>query len=465
MLPGNRGTTGSFNNRSTNTNFWASGASGWNRNLNYSNATVNRNTNSAANGFSVRCLKDCFILRAFNGRRFYSDMENSRRMEMACDLFRAYYDARKNKGRSFSALSFGMDYETKLFDLLDDIIGGRYAISPSICFVCSKPLKREIFAANFRDRIVHHFIYNYINPVFERLFINDAYSCRRGKGTSYGIRRLDHFIRSCSGNYKKDCYILKLDIRGYFMSINKHILYQKVEKALSRFRGKVRFDMSLVLSLIRHIIFHDSIKGCILKGKKEDWRGMPRSKSLFFTGKGRGLPIGNLTSQLFGNVYLNDFDHFVKHKLGYSYYGRYVDDVVIVHRSKEYLKSMIPAIREYLKKELLLDVHPQKTYLQHFSNGAGFLGVFIRPHRIYVGKRIKSSFYKKTNHWNRIALNSSFSEDDMGGFLSSENSYLGILKHYDTYRLRKKMVGQILSPYLRECFYFSEDYGKASKRR
>src|SRR3989344_410607 len=126
------------------------------------------------------------------------------------DLFQAYYDARKNKRRTINALSFEIDYETKLFELYEEIKNEKYEISPSICFICFKPVKREIFAADFRDRIIHHLIYNYINPYFERLFLNDIYSCRAGKGTSYGIKRLDHFNRSCSENYKKDCYILKL---------------------------------------------------------------------------------------------------------------------------------------------------------------------------------------------------------------------------------------------------------------
>jgi len=111
-----------------------------------------------------------------------------------------------------------MNYEQKLLDLGRELVNGTYKISPSICFISFKPLQREIFAADFRDRIVHHLIYNYISPIFERSFINDSYSCRLGRGTSYGIKRLNHFIRSCSENYKKDCYILKLDIKGYFMS-------------------------------------------------------------------------------------------------------------------------------------------------------------------------------------------------------------------------------------------------------
>jgi hypothetical protein len=388
-------------------------------------------------------------------------MENSGNQKVMCDLFRAYYDARKNKGLAFSVLSFERNYETRLFELYEEIINERYIISPSICFISFKPLKREIFAANFRDRIVHHFIYNYISPIFERLFINDNYSCRIGRGTSYGIKRLNHFIRSCSNNYKKDCYILKLDIKGYFMAIDHHVLYRKVEKTLNRFRETEDFNTDLVLRLIRQVIFHDSTIDCLLKGKKEDWQGLPKTKSLFFAGKDKGLPIGNLTSQLFGNVYLNDFDHFVKYELNCNYYGRYVDDIVIVHQDKEYLKSIIPLLRDYLKDNLSLELHPKKIYLQHYSKGVRFLGAVIKPYRIYIGNQTKKSFCKKTEYWNEFLIeNHNMSKKDLDMFLSSENSYLGIIKRYSTYRLRKKIMTQKLSLNFLNYVCFSDEYNK-----
>ena len=388
-------------------------------------------------------------------------MENADNMKIMHDLFRAYYDARKNKWQSFSVLSFDMNYERELFKLYEDIIKGKYVISSSICFVCFKPLKREIFAANFRDRIVHHFIYNYINPIFERLFINDNYSCRVGRGTSFGIKRLNHFIRSCSNNYKDDCYILKLDIKGYFMAIDRQILYQKVEKTINRFREKEEFDINMTLCLIRQVIFNDSTKNCLLKGKKEDWQGLPKTKSLFFAGKNKGLPIGNLTSQLFGNIYLNDFDHFMKYKLGCKYYGRYVDDIIIIHKDKEYLKSIIPIMRDYLKDSLFLELHPRKIYLQHFSKGVRFLGVFLKPYRIYIGDQTKSSFYKKTKCWNKFLINNHvIDKKALEKFISSENSYLGIFKHYNTYHLRRGIMEKRLLPDFFKYVSLSRDYDK-----
>ena len=377
------------------------------------------------------------------------------------DLFRAYYDARKNKRSTINALLFELNYEAKLLELHEEIKNRKYKISRSICFISFHPIQREIFAADFRDRVIHHLVYNYIVSYFERIFINDSYSCRIGKGTSYGVKRVDHFIRSCSKNYTRDCFILKLDISGYFMSMDRSILYQKVEKVLSRFRNTVNFDVDLILHLIRKIVFHDPTKNCTVKGSKNDWKNLPKSKSLFYAEKNKGFPIGNLTSQLFGNIYLNDFDHFICHKLGTKYYGRYVDDFVIVHHNKKYLKSIVPVLNQYLQDSLFLKLHPKKIYLQHFSKGVVFLGRIIKPHRIYISSRTKNGFYKKIQYWNNfISKNKKIDEENLKLFISCMNSYLGMLNHYDTYKLRKKILTQNLSAYFWNYVYVSGNYSK-----
>ncbi len=382
------------------------------------------------------------------------------------DLFQAYYSARKGKRNTKSSLAFEIDYERKLFELYQEIISGKYKIRPSFCFISFKPIQREVFAADFRDRIVHHLIYNYISPFFERLFINDSYSCRVGRGTSYGVKRLDHFIRSCSSNYSRDCYVLKLDIKGYFMNIDHTVLFQKVEKTVNRFREEAGFDVDLVLRLIHQAVFHNHIKDCRLKGTREDWIGLPKSKSLFYAEKNRGMPIGNLTSQLFSNVYLNDFDHFVKHKLGCKYYGRYVDDFVIVHQDKEYLKFIVPILRKYLQDKLFLEIHPKKIYLQHYFRGVDFLGVIIKSHRIYIRNQTKGNFYKKIEYWNDFLEEGrhEFSKQAQGQFLACMNSYLGAMVHYNTYKLRKKVLTKDLSSHFDDYICISSDYDKLSAK-
>ncbi len=226
------------------------------------------------------------------------------------------------------------------------------------------------------------------------------------------------------------------------MSIDRSILYQKIEKTLQRFRA-VNFDTGLVLWLIRKVIFNDPTKNCAIRGSKENWQGLPENKSLFYAGKNKGLPIGNLTSQLFGNVYLNDFDHFVKHSLGVRYYGRYVDDIVIArqdHQDKKYLKSIIPLLREYLQHKLFLELHPNKIYFQHYSKGVKYLGVVIKPYRIYIANRTKGNFYRTITKVNDVFKNENINKQKLSKILASTNSYLGLMSHYKTYNLRKKLL-------------------------
>ena len=372
----------------------------------------------------------------------FSEIE---RDKITLDLFQAYFDARKNKRNTINALAFEKYLEANLFSLANEIIERNYIPKPSICFIVDKPVKREIFAADFRDRVIHHFIYNYISPIFEKTFINDSYSCRKGKGTHYGIKRIDHFIRSCSQNYTKNCYILKLDIKGYFMAMNKTLLFEKIKKELVKQKHKIDFDLPLVLYLIEKTMYNDPKENCKIKGKKTDWVGLPESKSLFFAKKDCGLPIGNLTSQLFGNIYMNELDHWIKKELGINYYGRYVDDFVLVHNDKEYLKSLIPILSNFLLSALKLTLHPRKIYLQHYSKGVQYLGAIIKPHRIYIASRTKGNFYNAIEKQNKIARNHKPTKKEQQAFLSSINSYLGIIKHYKTYKHRKQMIFKNLS--------------------
>jgi len=369
--------------------------------------------------------------------------------QLLIDLFRAYFDAKKNKGKTANALAFAVSYEKNIIELFNDIINYKYQIRPSICFIVNNPVKREIFAADFRDRIVHHLLFNYLNPLFERNFIKDSYSCRKGKGTFYGISRVDHFIRSCSLNYQRDCWIMKLDIKGYFMSIDRNILYKKIEKKISSFKN-VSFDKNLILYLIRLVVFNNPTNGCRFRSQPQDWVGLPKSKSLFYADKNKGLPIGNLTSQLCANIYLNQFDHFIKEKIGFKYYGRYVDDMVFVHEDKDFLKNSIPKVKHYLKNNLGLILHPRKIYLQKSNIGVSFLGVFIKPRRIYTGRRTKNNFIKNLYE---IKRKKEVKEEDV----SIINSYLGMMIHFDTYKLRRKITSCFSST---NGLFVASDFGK-----
>jgi hypothetical protein len=391
---------------------------------------------------------------------FQKGIQVDKNKKLLVDLYQAYFDARSNKRNTINQLQFEINYESNLIQLVQEINERKYQLKPSICFIINDPVQREIFAADFRDRVVHHLIYNYISPIFERVFINDAYSCRKGKGTSYGINRLQYFILSCSENYTKDCYVLKLDIKGYFMAINKQILFEKVEITLEKFRYKTKekettwneaFDYETLMYLIEKVLFNNPKDGCTVKGKKTDWNGLPPSKSLFQSPAGCGLPIGNLTSQLFSNIFLNEFDRHIKCELKCKYYGRYVDDFVIVHNDREYLKSLIPILTNFLLINLQLVLHPKKIYLQNINKGVKFLGTIIKPHRTYIGNRTKGNLYKTIKQWNKIAENQPNNEleyEQLQQFISTINSYLGCMKHYDTYKLRKEIICKNLSTHL-----------------
>ena len=369
------------------------------------------------------------------------------------DLFEAYADCRTNKRNTINALSFELDYEHELVALCDEINNGTYQLGRSIAFVIDKPVKREIFAADFRDRVVHHLIINKLNPLFEKEFIYDSYACRKGRGVHFGIQRLDRFIRRCSRNYTEDCYVLKMDIQGFFMAINRRILWSMLRDFITiNYR---QADKDLLLVLCHKMLANNSTKNCFIKGSRKNWDDLPPNKSLFHSAPMCGLPIGNLTSQIFANMYLNLFDHYIKHDLNLRYYGRYTDDFVIVHQSREYLAALIPQIAGFLKLNLGLTLHPRKIYLQHYSKGVPFLGVIIKPNHITAGKRTKGNFYDAIIKHNAVASERKPSKEEQAAFLCSMNSYLGIMKHYNTYGLRKRMLIKHLSAWWWNLVYFS----------
>ncbi|MEI7489090.1 MAG: reverse transcriptase/maturase family protein, partial [Chryseobacterium sp.] len=311
--------------------------------------------------------------------------------ELKYNLFNAYYEARRNKRNTHNQIKFEINYEEKLWELYDDLQNGNYKVGKSIAFVIDEPVKREIFAADFRDRIIHHLLFHYINPILEPQFIDDSYSCRRGKGTLMGIQRAYKHMKLASCNFTKTAYILKLDIQGYFMSINKDKLIEKLRamipedtflqsrKIQTNGNANEDLDFNSMFTLLERIIKNDPVSGCSIKGSYSDWEALPDSKSLFRAKPNCGLPIGNLTSQLFSNVYLNTFDHYVKEFLEIEAYGRYVDDFYIFHHSKEDLQNILVKCKRFLAKEGLM-LHPKKIYLQHYSKGFQFLGAYIKPH-------------------------------------------------------------------------------------
>lgn len=358
--------------------------------------------------------------------------------QLLVDLHTAYLDARRHK----RSRKYQLEFESNLFQNLESIANQlftrTYSPRPSECFIIEDPKKREVFAAEFRDRIVHHLYYNYTHAMFERTFIADTYSCIRGRGTHYGISRLESHIRQESLNYTEKVYILKMDISGYFMHINRLFLLDICRQTLAKMRFRPiskydtetwndRIDFDFVLYLSEVIIMLDPTRGCVMRGRKADWNNLDYNKSLFHSPQGCGLPIGNLTSQLFSNIYLSVFDNYMKRTLKCRRYGRYVDDFYVVSNSKERLHKIIPLAASFLSIRLGLGINQGKTIIRDSFSGVEFLGAYLKPHRRYVSNRSLSRILRK--------IPSVLASTDPAQI----NSYLGILSHYNAYRITKRL--------------------------
>ena len=347
------------------------------------------------------------------------------REQLLADLHQAYRDARRHKGRKPYVRQFEARLEQNLSALCDELYGRTYKALPSTCFLISDPKLREVFAADFRDRIVHHLYYNYTHELFERTFIQDSYSCIKGRGTHYGIDRLEQHIRRESQNWQLPCWVLKMDICGYFMHINRRRLLSITLGLLHRMADRFpHLDMELLTFLSREIILLDPTCDCRIKGRSSDWRALPRDNSLFHSPEGCGLPIGNLTSQLFSNVYLGRLDDYMKRHLRCHRYGRYVDDFYVVGSDRDWLRSLIPQVRQFLLSELGLSLHEGKVQLFSVQRGVEFLGAFLKPHRRYVSTATLRRVLRKLPE---LAL-----ETDPERLRSRRASLRGVLGHFRT---------------------------------
>lgn len=356
------------------------------------------------------------------------------------DLYGAFVSAKIHKGQKSYVAKFQKHLDVNLRRLCDDLWYRRYKPEPSSCFIVERPKKREVFAAQFPDRVVHHLYYNYTHKLFERTFVEDCYSCIPGRGTHYGIERLKMHIRQCSNGYQKPCYVLKLDKRGYFMHIDRQrlvdIASDSILKMASRRADDIGrtwadvVDIDFLLWLTREIALLNPKENCRIAGSIDDWQGLDRAKSLFYTMDGRGLPIGNLTSQLFSNVYLNTFDQFMKRTMGCRHFGRYVDDSFVVGNDKEWLRSLVEPAEKFLQERLGLELNNGKLQILNAYHGVEFLGAYIRPKTTYISNE---SLHRMVQKVNAMDMN------DREAVFRSVNSFLGILCHFDSFNIRSQL--------------------------
>lgn len=258
------------------------------------------------------------------------------------NLILAWRKARKHKTKKDYVIEFESDLRNNLFKLHKELAEQTYLPKSLKTFILRDPKTRKISKSAFRDRIVHHTIVNIIEPLFDKSFIYDSCANRVGKGNLFALKRFDRFKRKVSQNGTRGCFVFKADIKHYFQEVNHEVLLKIIARKISDEK---------VINLITKILNNfDSKKDKI------------------------GMPLGNLTSQFFANVYLNELDYVIKHKLKIKYYLRYVDDFVVLHESKNQLESWKERIDEFLRQELKIELHPQKSRIIPLSQGADFVG-------------------------------------------------------------------------------------------
>jgi retron-type reverse transcriptase len=373
------------------------------------------------------------------------------------NLYRAYEDCRRTKRNTSEALRFEMQAEENLFQLHRELTERTFRPSTSTCFVTRSPKLREIFAADFRDRITHHLLVRYLESIWEPVFVYDSYASRPGKGIHLAVQRLQRFTRKVTHNGSQSAWYVQLDIKNFFMRINKQILFALIRS---------RCDNEDILWLAETLIFHDPTENYRLKSSKALLRQLPRQKSLFGTEKACGLPIGNLTSQFFANVYLNSLDQFIKHTLKCRFYMRYVDDLVLLHAHKAQLLEWQRQIERYLYAQLELTLNTGRTKLRPITNGIDFLGYIVRPKYVLCRNRVVNNlkaklreFEQKLIHVQNGIKTIRYDHEVIENLFASLNSYLGHFKHANSFTLKQ----HLFETYRWLKHYFNDKDGKLKR--
>ncbi len=305
------------------------------------------------------------------------------------NLLIAWKEFLKGKRSKPDVQEFGLNLFDNILLLHQELANGSYVHGQYYRFTISDPKPRIIHKAEVRDRLLHHAIHRVLYPFFEKTFIADSFSCRVEKGTHRAMKRFRSFAYQVSKNHTRTCWVLKCDIKKFFDSIDHSVLLGILESYIPDRR---------TIALLKNII------------------------SSFSVAPGKGLPLGNLTSQLFANVYMNQFDQFMKHTLKARHYIRYADDFAVLSREKALLEELIPEIGDFLDKRLKLMLHPDKVFIKTFASGVDFLGWVHFPDHRLLRTTTKRRMLK------RLAENPSN---------EARQSYLGLLKHGNTIKIRK----------------------------
>ncbi len=314
------------------------------------------------------------------------------------NLYFAFWKARKGKNGKAEVRRFRKNIHEEILSLRHDLMSGNIGVGDYHYFEIHDPKQRQICAASFRERVLHHAIINICGPCFEKFLIFDTYACIKGKGSHKAVERAQYFSR-------RNKFYLKLDISKYFHSIDQAMLIKLFER-----------------------IFKDKRLLCLLKRVVVSFESAP----------GKGIPIGNLTSQYFANYYLGHLDHFIKEQLCVKPYVRYMDDFIVWGNEKRLLKEYFGSIKQFLTDNLLLDIKESKC-LNYTSKGVGFLGYRIFPDRIMLAKRSRSRFINKFRNYEQLYLSGKWSEDEL---VSHMLPLVAFTKHADAKSFRKNVLNR-----------------------
>lgn len=343
-------------------------------------------------------------------------------------LWQAHEICMVNKKSTTNAVLFRIQDKEEIESLYESISSGTYYPGTSIAFITEN---REVFAANYKDRVVHTWASERMVPLLEQQLIPNTFNCRKGKGVLAAIASLREQIRILSNNYTKRVWIMIYDLSGFFMNIDREKAARRLCRFIEdRYTGE---DKETLLWITRTIITHAPEKDCVRMGDIHAWDSLPERKSLFYH---PGLPIGNLPSQLDANLELDIVDHYVS---GLFYYDRYADDSVMVSENKEDLLNAMPKIREMLKLSCGAVVNPKKYKLIPSDQGFKYLGVIINKDKAYPSGRTVGRAYDVIRHYNK-KKNKEYHASD---FMSKLNSYLGLMKHFDTDETRAWLISKI----------------------
>ena len=330
------------------------------------------------------------------------------------NLFLAWRDFCRGKRKKKDVMQFEYKLEENVYKLHRQLKDGTYTHGGYQNFFITDPKQRHIHKAQVRDRVVHHALYRKLYWFYDTTFIPTSFSCRNGRGTHRGVEWLYKMCRKVSKNYIHSCYVLKCDIRKFFNTVNHDVLLSILAK-----RIKDKALLKILENIIESYVSDES--------------------NLF---ERKGIPLGNLTSQLFANVYMNEFDQFMKHELRLKYYARYTDDFVVVADSTEYLQSLLPAITTFLHERLKLELHPEKVSIRTLQSGIDFLGYIIRPHHRLVRTKTRRRMEWKLVEKVRAYKAGEIKEEQLNASLQS---FLGVLSHADAYETEQRLRNLIIT--------------------